>query len=125
VSASGKALTACTPEGGFDAERAATFAMEWPRSSGKSSAKMPEFPEIDRAEWFEVDVARQKPLRGHGVFLDRLLAAIAAGDTGPRHACRQARARSVSLSLRTSPCYEDAGRAGSTPSRLCRAVRVV
>lgn len=33
-----------------------TFSAEWPPRSGKQQ----EFPEIDRAEWFEVETARQK-----------------------------------------------------------------
>ncbi|MEV6397964.1 NUDIX domain-containing protein [Streptomyces sp. NPDC051907] len=45
-----------------------TFAMEWPRGSGR----MQEFPEIDRAEWFAVEAAREKLVSGQRVFLDRL-----------------------------------------------------
>jgi predicted NUDIX family NTP pyrophosphohydrolase len=33
-----------------------TFEMEWPPKSGKFQS----FPEIDRGEWFTIDVAKQK-----------------------------------------------------------------
>ena len=45
-----------------------TFTMEWPPRSGR----MQEFPEIDRAEWFPVDVAREKLNPAQAEFLDRL-----------------------------------------------------
>jgi predicted NUDIX family NTP pyrophosphohydrolase len=45
-----------------------TFTMEWPPRSGR----MAEFPEIDRAEWFPVDVAREKLNPAQAEFLDRL-----------------------------------------------------
>ena len=45
-----------------------TFLMEWPPRSGKQQ----EFPEIDRAEWFTVDEAREKLNPAQADFLDRL-----------------------------------------------------
>jgi predicted NUDIX family NTP pyrophosphohydrolase len=45
-----------------------TFTMEWPPRSGRHA----EFPEIDRAEWFAVDVAREKINPAQAEFLDRL-----------------------------------------------------
>ncbi len=45
-----------------------TFEMEWPPRSGS----MREFPEIDRAEWFGVAVARDKLSAGQRPYLDRL-----------------------------------------------------
>ena len=48
------------------------FTMEWPRRSGI----MMQFPEIDRAEWFDIDRARQKILKGQAGFLDCLLSKI-------------------------------------------------
>jgi predicted NUDIX family NTP pyrophosphohydrolase len=45
-----------------------TFTMEWPPRSGR----MEEFPEVDRAEWFPVDVAREKLNPAQAEFLDRL-----------------------------------------------------
>ena len=47
--------------------RSNTFTMEWPPQSGKQA----EFPEIDRAEWFPVDVAREKLNPAQAEFLDR------------------------------------------------------
>ena len=45
-----------------------TFSMEWPPRSGRQQ----EFPEIDRAEWFSVDDAREKLNPAQAEFLDRL-----------------------------------------------------
>ena len=45
-----------------------TFEIEWPPRSGRTQA----FPEIDRAEWFPVDVAREKLNPAQAEFLDRL-----------------------------------------------------
>ncbi len=69
--ASGKRLTVWGAEGDFDATTAKsnTFEMEWPPRSGRTQ----EFPEIDRAAWFPVDVARAKLVKGQVAFLDRLL----------------------------------------------------
>ena len=50
-----------------------TFKIEWPPRSGKFQ----DFPEIDRAEFFPVDLARQKITAAHVAFLDRLVAALA------------------------------------------------
>ena len=58
-------------ENAVDAQKARsnTFTMEWPRNSGK----VREYPEIDRAVWFDLDEARSKILRGQAEFLERLL----------------------------------------------------
>ena len=48
------------------------FEMEWPPRSGK----LKEFPEIDRAEFFAEEIARQKINPGQTPFLDRLRAAL-------------------------------------------------
>ena len=45
-----------------------TFTMEWP----PRSARMAEFPEVDRAEWFDVVTAREKLNPAQAAFLDRL-----------------------------------------------------
>jgi predicted NUDIX family NTP pyrophosphohydrolase len=57
----------------FDASlaRSNRFSMEWPRNSGI----IREFPEVDRAEWFDIESARKKILKGQNGFLDRLLKA--------------------------------------------------
>jgi len=46
-----------------------TFSMEWPPKSGQKK----EFPEIDRAEWFILEEARKRMLKGQIPFLDRLV----------------------------------------------------
>ena len=45
-----------------------TFSIEWPPRSGKTA----EFPEIDRAEWFDMATAREKLNPAQVEFLDRL-----------------------------------------------------
>ena len=45
-----------------------TFDMEWPPRSGRTQS----FPEIDRAEWFDVETARSKLNPAQAEFLDRL-----------------------------------------------------
>jgi predicted NUDIX family NTP pyrophosphohydrolase len=54
----GKIVHAWAIEGDYDigAIVSNTFAMEWPPHSGRQA----EFPEIDRAEFFDVAVAKQK-----------------------------------------------------------------
>jgi predicted NUDIX family NTP pyrophosphohydrolase len=66
----GKVVSAWAVEGDFDTKllRSNTFSMPWPPGSGK----MREFPEIDRAEWFTLEVARRKILKGQAEFLERL-----------------------------------------------------
>jgi predicted NUDIX family NTP pyrophosphohydrolase len=51
-----------------------TFSMEWPRGSGR----MQEFPEIDRADWFKIDLARRKILKGQLGLLDQLELMVAS-----------------------------------------------
>jgi predicted NUDIX family NTP pyrophosphohydrolase len=46
-----------------------TFEIEWPPRSGR----MREFPEVDRADWFDLDTARTKLVRAQGGLLDALL----------------------------------------------------
>lgn len=72
----GKVVTAFALEGDFDLAgfRSNTFAMEWPRGSGR----MQDFPEVDRAEWVSVDVAREKLVKGQVPVLDALLAHLEA-----------------------------------------------
>jgi predicted NUDIX family NTP pyrophosphohydrolase len=49
-----------------------TFEMEWPPRSGKTET----FPEIDRAEFFQLDEARRKINPAQVVFLERLSDAL-------------------------------------------------
>ena len=48
------------------------FEMEWPPRSGK----LQKFAEIDRAEFFRGEIARQKINQAQTLFLDRLTAAL-------------------------------------------------
>ncbi len=45
-----------------------TFALEWPPRSGKQQ----EFPEVDRAEWVALGVAREKLVKGQLLLLAEL-----------------------------------------------------
>lgn len=67
---SGKIVTAFGVEGDLDlaAFQSNTFEMEWPRWSGRKQS----FPEVDRAEWFPLQVARTKLAKSQVPFLDRL-----------------------------------------------------
>lgn len=67
----GKIVEAWAAEGEFDPARldSNTFSMEWPPRSGSQQ----EFPEVDRAEWFDLRTARKKILPAQAAFLDRLL----------------------------------------------------
>ena len=53
--------------------RSNTFSMEWPPGSGETQ----EFPEIDRAEWFKIDLAKLKILKSQASLLDQLSELIA------------------------------------------------
>jgi predicted NUDIX family NTP pyrophosphohydrolase len=68
--AGGKVVHAWSARGDFDPSRIAggNFTMEWPPRSGR----MQEFPEVDRAEWFDLDQARRMILPAQAAFLDRL-----------------------------------------------------
>jgi predicted NUDIX family NTP pyrophosphohydrolase len=70
----GKVVTAWALEADVDVSEieSNTFTLEWPRGSGR----MREFPEVDRAEWFDVETAREKLVKGQIPLLDRLLGAV-------------------------------------------------
>jgi predicted NUDIX family NTP pyrophosphohydrolase len=59
----------------MDAVRSNEIAIEWPPRSGR----MIQVPEIDRAEWFALPLARQKILEGQQPFIDRLEALLDGG----------------------------------------------
>jgi predicted NUDIX family NTP pyrophosphohydrolase len=67
----GKVVEAWAAEGRFDPVALAsnTFSLEWPPRSGEQK----EFPEVDRAEWFEPEPARRKIIPAQAAFIDRLL----------------------------------------------------
>lgn len=70
----GKEVTGFACEGDLDPSAIAcnSFEMEWPPRSGRMSS----FPEVDRAEWFALALAREKINRGQRVLLDRLEALL-------------------------------------------------
>ncbi len=78
---SGKHVSAWALEGDLDCTQieSNTFTLEWPPRSGQ----MQEFPEVDRAGWFEIDEAREKLIPAQVAFLDRLLAQGAAERVAP------------------------------------------
>ena len=71
---SGKIVFAWAVEKNLDERRIVSnkFSLEWPRRSGI----MRDFPEIDRAGWFDIESARKKILKGQQGFIDRLLYAL-------------------------------------------------
>lgn len=72
--AGGKVVHAWALEGDLDPQtiKSNTFVLEWPPRSGR----MQDFPEADRAAWFELSAAREKLLRSQVPFLDRLVDAL-------------------------------------------------
>ena len=71
VQPSRKRIVAFAIEGDFDPSRLKSnlFELEWPPESGRRQS----FPEVDRAQWFTLDEAREKILPGQRPFIDRLL----------------------------------------------------
>jgi predicted NUDIX family NTP pyrophosphohydrolase len=72
----GKIVHAWATKGDFDPAilRSNTFEMEWPPKSGHIKS----FPEVDRAQWFAAEVAKQKLVFGQAALVDELLALILA-----------------------------------------------
>jgi predicted NUDIX family NTP pyrophosphohydrolase len=68
---SGKLVRAWALEGDLDVSNVTsnTFELEWPPRSGKTI----EVPEVDRAEWFALPVAREKINPAQVPLLERLL----------------------------------------------------
>jgi predicted NUDIX family NTP pyrophosphohydrolase len=77
---SGKVNVAWAIDGDFDATtiRSNTFPMEWPPRSGH----IQQIEEIDRAEWFPIDVARRKIRSAQLPFLDRLVELTGGASSG-------------------------------------------
>ena len=71
---SGKIITAYAVRGDLDLDGTVsnTFTLEWPKGSGN----VREYPEIDRVDWFSVDAARSKLLKGQRPLLDQLMNAV-------------------------------------------------
>lgn len=72
----GKTVKAWACEGDCDPStlKSNTFTLEWPPRSGREQ----EFPEVDRAEWFPVDRAKQKILQGQVPLIEELQEIIGA-----------------------------------------------
>ena len=68
--AGGKVIYAWAVKGDCDAKtiQSNTFSMEWPPRSGKYQ----EFAEVDRADWFGMNVAKEKILKGQVSLLEEL-----------------------------------------------------
>jgi predicted NUDIX family NTP pyrophosphohydrolase len=66
----GKTVHAWAVEGDFDprALTSNTFSLEWPPRSGRRQ----EFPEVDRAAWFDLEEAKRRINRGQVVLLYEL-----------------------------------------------------
>jgi predicted NUDIX family NTP pyrophosphohydrolase len=66
----GKRVIAFCGETDFDTSSLSsnTFQIEWPPKSGH----LQPFPEVDRAEWFDLEAARSKVLSGQIELIDRL-----------------------------------------------------
>ena len=72
--AGGKTIHAFVAPADFDANKIVsnTFKMEWPPRSGRFA----EFPEVDRAGWFTLEVAAEKINAGQVELLSRLRTAV-------------------------------------------------
>jgi predicted NUDIX family NTP pyrophosphohydrolase len=73
---SGKIVHAWAFEGDCDPTkiRSNTFEVEWPPKSGRRQ----DFPEVDRAEFFDLPNARRKMLPAEAPLLDRLLEKVSS-----------------------------------------------
>lgn len=76
----GKLVKAWAFEGDCDpgAIKSNTFKMEWPPRSGREQ----EFPEVDRAEWFAIETAREKILKSQVPLLEELEQMLKKAETG-------------------------------------------
>jgi predicted NUDIX family NTP pyrophosphohydrolase len=76
----GKIVHAWAVRGDCDAKKIVSnrFSIEWPPRSGKRQ----EFPEVDRAGWFTMDVANEKILKGQVGLLQQLSQMVERDLTG-------------------------------------------
>lgn len=76
----GKLITVWAVQGDCDPQtvKSNTFTIEWPPRSGKRA----EFPEVDRADWFTLEVAKEKIIKGQMGFLLALEQAICETSDG-------------------------------------------
>jgi len=75
VQPSGKVVVVFTGEADFAVDRVNSnlFDLEWPPRSGRTQ----QFPEIDDARWFPLEVSREKVVKGQVAMLDALVTLIA------------------------------------------------
>ena len=75
VQPSGKVVVVFTGETDFEVDRVNSnlFDLEWPPRSGRTQ----QFPEIDDARWFPLELSREKVVKGQVAMLDALVALIA------------------------------------------------
>lgn len=73
----GKRVLAFAVEGNLDAETISsnTFEIEWPPKSGRRQS----FPEVDRAQWFDLSNAKRKILASQQPLLERLEVHLSSG----------------------------------------------
>lgn len=71
---SGKVVSLWAVEGDCSVDNVCsnTFKMEWPPKSGRHA----EFPEVDRAGWFDAPTAKIKLTRGQVPFVDEICALL-------------------------------------------------
>src|SRR5436309_3142771 len=76
---SGKVVYAWAINGDFDQSklRSNMFPMEWPPNSGK----LQQFPEVNRAAWLTLEIAKRKILKGQIPFIDQLLTVVSKSQT--------------------------------------------
>ena len=74
---SGKVIHAWAFEGDCDPDqiRSNLFSMQWPPHSGRQQ----EFPEVDRAGWFDMEDAKKKLNPGQTALLEELKAVLSKG----------------------------------------------
>jgi len=72
IQKAGKQVYAWAIEGNINAQaiQCNTFKMQWPPKSGKWQT----FPEVDKADWFSIEEAKQKINPAQVSFIDELLA---------------------------------------------------
>jgi predicted NUDIX family NTP pyrophosphohydrolase len=99
---SGKVVFAWALSSDFDPTslKSNMYSMEWPPKAGHQQ----EFPEVDRAAWFEVHSARRKILKGQAPFLDQLLERVQGtqGFAGSPHTLASTPSRSISQTRQLS-----------------------
>lgn len=70
----GKVVSAWAVEGDLDQKniKSNTFKIEWSPSGNRRSGQQKEFPEVDRADWFDLETAKQKVNQAQAAFLTEL-----------------------------------------------------